>query len=445
MEKVTYWNKEMETLPRERLEELQLKRFRERMQYLCDRSPMFRRKYDEARVRPADIRTLDDLKHVPFVVKEELRESQARNPPWGDFPCIPPEEGVRVFQTTGTTGIPVKVLLDKNDWTVHFYEQFMHYMYGYGIKTSDILFVPFGYGLYIAWWGFQAALEQEGVMIVPGGAQSSQDRVKNVFDWGATVVCGTPTYLLYLGDTANEMGMSLKDSAVRVVVAAGEPGANVPSTKNAIEGLWGAKCYDDIGSTEISNFAFECIAQNGTHVIETMFLAECLDPETLNPVKPGEVGELVLSNLCTESVPLLRYRMKDLVRFNKEVCDCGRTFLRLDGGVLGRSDDMFQFAGVNIFPSAIENLLREVEEFSNEYQLVVPRMGSGRRLKIRVEPAGADISKGRMGEAVQRFMENVRYRITVTPEVEIAEVGELPRFELKAKRLIREDQSGPTG
>lgn len=444
MEEVTYWNKEMETLPRERLEELQLKRFRERMQYLYDRSPMFRRKYDESRVRPSDIRTLDDIRHVPFVVKEELRESQAQHPPWGDFPCIPPEEGVRVFQTTGTTGIPVKVLLNKNDWTVHFYEQFMHFMYGYGIKTSDILFVPFGYGLYIAWWCFQAALEQEGVMIVPGGAQSSQDRVKNVFDWGATVVCGTPTYLLYLGDTANKMGMSLKDSAIRIVVAAGEPGANVPSTKKAIEGLWGAKCYDDIGSTEISNFGFECIAQNGTHVIETMFLAECLDPETLKPVAPGEVGELVLSNLCTESVPLLRYRMKDLVRFNKEVCECGRTFLRLDGGVLGRSDDMFQFAGVNIFPSAIENLVREVEEFANEYQLVVPKMGSGGHLKIRVEPAAPDISRDRMEQAVNRFIETAKYRITVTPDVEIKEIGELPRFELKAKRVIREDRADPT-
>ncbi len=444
MEEVTYWNKEMETLPRERLEELQLKRFRERMQYLYDRSPMFRRKYDESRVRPSDIRTLDDIRHIPFVVKEELRESQAQHPPWGDFPCIPPEEGVRVFQTTGTTGIPVKVLLNKNDWTVHFYEQFMHFMYGYGIKTSDILFVPFGYSLYIAWWCFQAALEQEGVMIVPGGAQSSQDRVKNVFDWGATVVCGTPTYLLYLGDTANKMGMSLKDSAIRIVVAAGEPGANVPSTKKAIEGLWGAKCYDDIGSTEISNFGFECIAQNGTHVIETMFLAECLDPETLKPVAPGEVGELVLSNLCTESVPLLRYRMKDLVRFNKEVCECGRTFLRLDGGVLGRSDDMFQFAGVNIFPSAIENLVREVEEFANEYQLVVPKMGSGGHLKIRVEPAAPDISRDRMEQAVNRFIETAKYRITVTPDVEIKEIGELPRFELKAKRVIREDRADPT-
>ncbi|UCE33443.1 MAG: AMP-binding protein [Deltaproteobacteria bacterium] len=439
MEPVAYWNKEIETVPRERLEEIQLQRFRERMQYVYDRSPMYKRKYDEAGIKPSHIRTLDDIQHVPFTVKEELRESQAQHPPWGDFICIPPEEGVRVFQTTGTTGIPVKAILNKRDWTVHFYEQFMHYMHGYGVKTSDILFVPFGYSLYIAWWGFQAALEQAGVMIVPGGAQSSQDRVKNIFEWGATVVCGTPTYLLYLGETATKMGKPLADSSVRIVVSAGEPGANVPSTKKTIETIWGAKCYDDIGSTEISNFGFECIAQNGTHVIESMFYAECLDPGSLKPVEPGEVGELVLTNLCTESMPLLRYRMKDLVRFNKETCTCGRTFLRLDGGVLGRSDDMFQFAGVNIFPSGVENLIREVSEFSDEYQIVVPKIGTGKHLKIRVEPATRNISKQRMGQAVRQFVETFKYRITITPDVEIVKIGELPRFELKARRLIREE------
>ena len=438
MEAVTYWEKELETLQREDLEELQLQRFRERMQYVYDRSPMYKRKYDEAGLKPADIRTLDDIQNVPFTVKEELRESQAQYPPWGDFICIAPEEGVRVFQTTGTTGIPVKAILNKTDWCTHYYEQFMHFMYGYGIKTSDILFVPFGYGLYIAWWGFQAALEQAGVMIVPGGAQSSEDRVKNIFDWAATVVCGTPTYLLSLGDTARKMGRPLADSAIRIVVAAGEPGANVPATKAAIEELWGAKCYDDIGSTEIANFGFECVAQRGTHVIETMFYAECLDPETLKPVPPGEIGELVLSNLCTESMPLLRFRMRDLVRFNKETCECGRIFLRLDGGILGRSDDMFQFAGVNIFPSAIENLIREVPEFSNEYQIIVPMMASGRHLKIRVEPNTAEIDHLSMQRAIKKFIEVVKYRITITPDVEITAIGKLPRFELKAKRLIRE-------
>ncbi len=438
MEPVTYWDKQTETLARAKLEELQLQRFRERMQYVYDRSPMYKHKYDAAGLKPADIRALDDIQNVPFTVKEELRESQARQPPWGDFICIPPEEGVRVFQTTGTTGIPVKAILNKADWHTHYYEQFMHFMYGYGIKTSDILFVPFGYGLYIAWWGFQAALEQAGVMIVPGGAQSSEDRVKNIFDWSATVVCGTPTYLLSLGDTAKRMGRPLADSAIRIVVAAGEPGANVPATKAAIEELWGAKCYDDIGSTEITNFGFECVAQKGTHVIESMFYAECLDPQTLKPVAPGEIGELVLSNLCTESMPLLRFRIRDLVRFNTEACACGRTFLRLDGGILGRSDDMFQFAGVNIFPSAIENLIREVPEFSNEYQIVVPRMGSGKHLKIRLEPDTSKVSSERMAQAIKKFIATVKYRITITPDVEITEIGELPRFELKAKRLIRE-------
>ena len=438
MKQVTYWNEEMETLSREKLEELQLQRFRERMQYVYERSPMYKRKYDKAGIKPADIRTLDDIQSVPFTIKEELRESQKNHPPWGDFICITPEEGVRVFQTTGTTGIPVRAILNKKDWAVHYYDQFMYFMYGYGIKTSDILFVPFGYGLYIAWWGFQAALEQAGVMIVPGGAQSSQDRVRNVFEWNATVVCGTPTYLLYLGETAGKMGLSLADSKVRIVVVAGEPGANVPATKKAIEELWGAKSYDDIGSTEITNFGFECVAQKGTHVLESMFYAECLDPENLKPVQPGEVGELVLSNLCTESMPLLRFRIRDLVRFNKETCECGRTFLRLDGGILGRSDDMFQFAGVNIFPSAIENIIRQVEEFSSEYQIVVPQIGSGKHIKIRVEPATADVSKERMKLAVKQFIETFKYRITITPDVEIVEIGKLPRFELKAKRLIRE-------
>ena len=438
MEGVIYWNKETETLPREKLRELQLDKFKKQMAYVYERSPFYKKKFDAARIKPTDIRTLDDIQHVPFTVKEELRESQAENPPWGDFPCIPPEDGVRVFQTTGTTGIPVKVLLNKNDWYKHFFEQFMHFMYGYGVTKSDILFVPFGYSLYIAWWGFQAALEQAEVMIVPGGAQSTQDRVKNIFDWGATVVCGTPTYLLFLGDTSIKMGMPLKDSKIRVVVAAGEPGANVPSTKKAIEEAWGAKCYDDIGSTEISNFGFECIAQQGTHVIESMFYAECLDPETLQPVATGNIGELVLTNLCCESVPLIRYRIRDLVRFNTGTCECGRTFLRLDGGILGRSDDMFQFAGVNIFPAAIENFIREVPEFSNEYQIVVPKFGSGKHLRIRVEPAQEGISKETMDAAVRAFIEKFKYRITVTPDVEIVEPGKLPRFELKAKRLIRE-------
>jgi phenylacetate-CoA ligase len=169
-----------------------------------------------------------------------------------------------------------------------------------------------------------------------------------------------------------------------------------------------------------------------------MFLAEVVDPGTGRPLGPGEEGELILTNLCCESMPLIRWRMGDIVKFDVKKCDCGRTFLRLEGGIIGRADDMFQFGGVNIFPSAIENFVREIKGFSNEYQVIAPKMGSGRHLKIRVEPASASLSKEEMDQAVKAFKDIFKFRIGVTPDVEVVNIGELPRFEGKAKRVIRE-------
>jgi phenylacetate-CoA ligase len=438
MEKVIMFKPELETLSREALLEYQLGLFRKQMAYVYERAPMYKRKFNQAGVRPGDIKTIDDVQRVPFTVKEELRQSQEKYPPFGDFHCIRPEEGVRVFQTTGTTGIPVRSLLSKKDWYVNYYEQFMYFMYGYGITKSDMMFVPFNYGLYLAWWGLQAAFEQAGVLIVPGGGQTSEDRIKNIMEWKPTVVCGTPTYILFLGDIAKKMGVDLSKTNVRIVITAGEPGAQVPSTKKQIEATWGARNYDDIGSTEISNFGFECVAQKGTHAVESMFLAEVIDPVTGKSLGPGQEGELVLTNLCCESMPLIRWRMGDIVKFDVKKCDCGRTFLRLDGGVIGRADDMFQFGGVNIFPSAIENFVRGTKEFSNEYQVIAPKMGSGKHLRVRVEPSSPALSKEEMDRAVKAFKETFKFRIGVTPNVEVAKIGELPRFEGKARRVIRE-------
>jgi len=438
MEKVMMYKPELEAMPRDQLVEYQLNLFRKQMAYVYERSPMYHRKFDEAGIRPEQIKSLEDVSKVPFTTKEELRQSQEKHPPFGDFHCIPPEEGVRVFQTTGTTGIPVRSLLSKRDWYVHYYDQFMYFMHGYGITTKDVMFVPFNYGLYLAWWGLQAAFEQAGVLIIPGGGQSSEDRIKNILEWKPTVVCGTPTYILFLGDTAKKMGVNLSKTPVRIVITAGEPGAQIPSTKKQIETTWGAKNYDDIGSTEISNFGFECVAQKGTHVVESMFLLEVIDPQTGKRMGPGQEGELILTNLCCESMPLIRWRMGDMVKVDDKKCDCGRTFLRLDGGVIGRVDDMFQFGGVNIFPSAIENFVRETKQFSNEYQIVVPKMGSGKHLKIRVEPASPTLSREETDQAVKKFKELCKFRIGVSPDVEVAGAGELPRFEGKAKRVIRD-------
>jgi len=434
---VFYWNERMERMPRAELAQHQLGKLRDQLAHVHARSPFYRRKLDAAGVRPDAIRSYDDVRAIPFTEKEELRASQEQHPPWGDFGCITPREAVRVFQTSGTTGRPVRVMWSRKDWHESFFEQFSHFRCGYGLTEDDVLFVPFNYGLFVAWWGFQTAMERAGLMVIPGGGQSSKDRLRSMLDWGATVVCGTPSYLLYLAETARKCGIDLPGSSIAKVVAAGEPGAAVLSTKKALESQWGAECFDDIGSTEITNFGYECVRHQGTHVIESMLLAEVLDPESLAPLPDGEIGELVLTNLCCESMPLIRYRTRDLVRFDRTTCECGRTFLRLDGGVLGRTDDMFHFAGVNIFPTQIQNLLHKVDEFSQEYQLVVPRMGSGERLKIRVEPAHEHVPPARIAAAREYLIESIRYRIAVTPEVEVCEVGSLPRVEGKARRIIR--------
>ncbi|MCP4327287.1 MAG: phenylacetate--CoA ligase [Alphaproteobacteria bacterium] len=438
MQDVDYWNAEFECMPRSQLERYQLDRVREQLAFVYERSPFYRCKFDDAGLRPDDIRTVDDVRRIPFTEKEELRRSQSDHPPWGDFACIGPEEAIRVFQTSGTTGKPVRILLNNKDWFENYYDQFMHFRCGYGLTKSDVLFVPFNYGLFAAWWGFQAAMEKAGLMIIPGGGQSSEHRLRALVDWGASVVCGTPTYLLYLAETASKLGLDLAGSPIRKVVAAGEPGAAVLTTKKAMEEQWGAECFDDIGSTEIGNFGYECAEHQGTHMIEGAYLAEVLDPETLEPLPDGTTGELVLTNLTCESVPLIRYRMKDLVRFNRDRCGCGRTYLRLDGGVLGRVDDMFHYAGVNIYPGQIQDLLHGVGDLSLEYQIMVPKMGCGKHLTIRVEPAHAYVAGSQLEQARDSFIDSVKFRVGVTPEVEIVEVGDLPRVEGKAKRVIRE-------
>ncbi|OPY71724.1 MAG: Phenylacetate-coenzyme A ligase [Syntrophorhabdus sp. PtaU1.Bin058] len=438
MVKVKMWRPEIETLPREELEKRQLKYFRKQMKYVIENSPFYKRKFKAAGVTPNDVKTMDDVRQVPFTTKQELLQSQEEHPIFGDFPCIKPEEATRVFQTSGTTGKPLKIPFSKKDWFKTFYEQFSYYVYAYGMEKKDVAFFPFTYGTFIAWWGIQSVMEQHEITIVPGGGQSSDARVKSIADWNATIVCGTPTYVIYLGELAQKMGIDLPNSKVRIVVTAGEPGAQVPATKQLVEKLYGAKNYDDIGSTEITNFGFECVAQKGTHMSEGMFLPESLDTETGKPAAEGETGELVLSNLFCESAPLLRYKTKDLVRFNYKKCSCGRTFLRMEGGVLGRADDMFTFGGVNIFPSAIENFIRGIPTFSNEYQLVIPKQGSGKRMKIKVEPASTDVSNEQVKNAVKQLSENIVYNIKVTADIELVDPGSLPRFEGKAKRVIKE-------
>lgn len=431
---------QIETASRDVLLSLQLRLFQSQVRHVYESSPMYRRKYDAIGLKPEDIKTPDDIKKVPFTTKEDLRKSQEENPLFGDVLCVPTEEGVRTFQTSGTTGTPVRVLFTTRDWFGIACEHVAYQAHGYGIEKSDIVFFPFGYGLFVAWWAWQAGLESLGVTVVPGGGQSSQDRIRNIIDWTATVIVGTPTYIIHLGNVAKTMGIDLAtQSKIRIVALGGEPGAEIPATRKLVEEVWGAKCYDAIGATEMPvSFGFECVHQTGIHLIESMFLAEVVNPDTDEPVAPGERGELVMTNLCMETMPLIRYKMRDIVKLVYDRCECGRTFARMDGGVLGRIDDMIIFGGVNIYPSAIENFVRSIGRFSDEFQVIVPKMGSGKRLTIKVEPASETMSQDELKKATAELQKMMKWKSGITPEIEITGIGSLPRFEFKAKRVIRE-------
>lgn len=432
---------QIEAVSREVLEPLQLRLLQNQIRYVYKHSPMYKQKYAEVGLEPEDIKTLKDVSKIPFTTKEDLRKSQEENPPFGDFLCVPPEEGVRVFKTTGTTGKPLKVILTPKDWFDVTCEQVAFAAHNLELKKSDIAFLPFGYSTIIAWWIWQVGLESLGVTVVPGGAQSSKDRIKNILEWEATFVCGTPSYIIHLGNVAKEMGIDLaEESRVRVVMLAGEPGAEIPATRRLVEEIWGGKCYDSMGASEMpSCWGSECVHQKGLHLIESMFLPEVINPDTGELTVLGEQGELVMTNLCMEAMPLIRYRMRDIVKLNYDKCDCGRTFARLEGGILGRLDDMIPFAGVNIYPSAIENFVRSVKQFSTEFQIIVPKMAIGKRLKIRVEPVSDAIEEDELKRSSASLVESIKWKIGITPEIEITTIGSLPRFEAKAKRVIREE------
>jgi phenylacetate-CoA ligase len=306
-----------------------------------------------------------------------------------------------------------------------------HVFAGAGVTAHDRIFFAFSFGPFIGFWAAVEGARQIGAMLIPGGGRSSYERLVMVHDTGSTVLCCTPTYALHLLEVAREHKIDLTSFNLQTTIHAGEPGANVPATKRRIEEGWSAKCYDHAGASEVGGHSFECQAQpNGIHVIETEFIVECLDPISGQPVAPGDKGELVITNLGRWGFPVIRYRTGDAVIFNEAPCDCGRTFLRLEGGVLGRVDDMITIRGVNVFPSAIENLIRACQEV-DEFRVQAGKRGELDELSIEVELVeGADADA--VPAAIARSISST---IGFRPTVATVPRGTLPRFELKAKRF----------
>ncbi len=373
-------------------------------------------------------RGLADLARIPFTTKADLAEEQRAFPPFGRLLTYPPSRYPYVHQTSGTGGNPLMWLDTADDWET--WVRCWGYVYrAAGLRERDVAFFAFSFGPYVSHWAALDGARRLGVRCLPGGGMSSLQRVQAILNQNATVVLSTPTYALRLAEVARENGLDLVSSAVRVAIHAGEPGASVPHVRSCIEEAWGASCFDHAGATELGAWGFECEAHPGAiHLNEAEFIFEVIDHATGAPSPPGEPGELVATALGRAGMPAVRYRTGDIVLVDREPCPCGRTFALARGGVLGRADDMLIVRGVNVYPAAVDDLVRS-HIGAAEYELEIRRVGGLDELLLNIEAPDA--------ATLDQVARTIHQRLNIRVGVRQVPAGSLPRYELKARRYKR--------
>jgi phenylacetate-CoA ligase len=426
-----YWDKTIELLPREGLTALQLERLRQTVAG-AGNTPFYRKVFAGLGLGPGQVRSLDDIRRFPFTTKEDLRSS---------FPdgllAIPQDEVVRVHVSSGTTGIPTVVYHSSRDigqWA----DLMARCLYMSGVRKSDVFQNMTGYGLFTGGLGVHFGAEKLGAMVIPSGAGNSKRQITLMRQFRTTAIHIIPSYALKLLETFAEMGLDpKKDVGLRITVVGAEPHSE--ETRLRIEEAYGAFAPNSYGLSEMNGpgVAFECPHKTGIHLWEDSFLLEIVDPRTLDPVPDGETGEIVMTTLTREAMPILRYRTRDLAQVLPGPCPCGRTHRRLSR-ILGRSDDMFIIKGVNIFPMQIEQVLMGFAEVGNNYVIVLDRQGAADEVTVRIEVGEAMLALGLEGlkDLTRRITHALRDEILVTPKVDLVEPGSLPAGEGKAKRVI---------
>ncbi len=434
-----YWNPKNETLPREDLQHLQVLKLQRLCEWAYATTPFHKRRFDAAGFKPEQLKTLDDLRRLPFMTREEWMESILENPLYGDLLATDQTNAIRSHLTSGTTGrTPIRVLDSMKDWD-WIAEMWCYGLWGFGVRPEDTVYFAFGYGSFIGFWGAHYCCEKLGALVIPGGAQTSEGRVKQIIEMGATTVCSTPTYALTLWQKAREMGIDLaKESKVNKLICSGEPAGSIPAVKRQLEEAWGAKCGDTAGMTEVGTIMiFECSHQpGGTHIIEDHYIEEVLKPDSNEPVGYGELGERVVTSFGRGFIPVIRYRTKDMVmKVPASTCTCGRTWDIYDGGIRGRWDDMKLIRGTNVYPRAVEAIIREYAAI-DEFQIYIWRkedLTDEITIKLEIKPGyeaeWSDLQH-KLAKDLAAAHENLRFNI------ERMDHGTLPRFELKAKRLV---------
>ncbi|MBI3921117.1 MAG: AMP-binding protein [Armatimonadetes bacterium] len=415
----------------------QLAKLRSLLTALVPANAFYTRKLAAAGVT-AEIASLGEFcARTPFTTKQEIVDDQLSHPPYGTNLTFPQNRYTRFNQTSSTTGNPLHWLDTEDSWS-WMLDCWSIVYEAAGVRPEDRVLFAFSFGPFLGFWTAFEAAERLGCLCIPGGGMSSEARLNTITNNEVTVVCCTPTYAIRLGEVATEQGVDLGSSKVRRVIVAGEPGGSIPATRSRLESLWpGARVFDHHGMTETGPVSFECPAQPGVlHVIESAYLPEVINPATGGPVGSGETGELVLTNLGRLGSPLLRYRTGDLVRRRNSLhtqCICGRRDMALEGGILGRVDDMVIVRGVNVFPGAIEEIIRSFPEIA-EYRVEVQTTAALTELRIQVEPSSSCANASELCDKLQTALQSVFHlRIPISS----AQPGSLPRFEMKAKRWIK--------
>ncbi len=425
-----YWNKDLETVDRKSLEALQLKKLRKTLDDAA-RTPYYKKVFDEAKFDPAKVDSLERLRDIPFTTKNALRLSY----PDG-MVAVPRSEVVRIHASSGTTGKPTVIFYtqaDITDWADLLARSIM----ATGVTRDDVFQNMMGYGLFTGGLGMHYGAERLGAMVIPSSTGNSLRQIQLMQDFQATVMHITPSYALHLVEEVRAEGINPPDLTVRKAYLGAEPYSE--GTRNKIQEQWGVDAYNSYGLSEMNGpgVAFECVEKAGMHLWEDFYIMEIIDPDTGELKRDGEEGELVLTHINREAMPMLRYRTRDLTRIVPEPCACGRTHRRIER-IKGRTDDMLIVRGVNVFPSQIETVLMKIPEVGNNYQIVLDREANLDRLHVKVELYSkmfqGDINE--LNRLKKRIVEELRALIVITAKVELLEPGSLPPSTGKAVRVI---------
>ena len=436
IEEQKYWNPVLETLPQEKIRDLQLKKFKRIFNWAYEKSIFHHSLYKKAGIKPGDIRSFDDIRHIPTVEKSMMRDIQRKDPfPYGDTLCVSLDEVSEYHQTSGTTGQPVYQADTWQDWE-WWTECWSYILWAQGYRPCDRIFFPFGYNVFVAFWAGHYAAEKLGAEVIPGGVLDTQARILKIQETKATAMMATPTYVLGMAEIAkNKMGIDPASLTINKITCAGEPGASIPTTKNRMQDAWGAKVYDHAGATEIGAWSYECTEQSGyLHVNDGFFLVEIQDIETGEYIEePDKIGKMIITAFDRYAQPCIRFDSKDLIMWSSNPCSCGRSFKTINGGVIGRADDITKVKGVLLAPTAIEEVVRGINGLSDEYEVIIDKKGHIDRITLKVELLQG--SRKKEDSIRTQLKDQLRLKTNLGYIIVFHDYGSLPRQEVKAKRF----------